>query len=210
MILPGGTESSCGVGAHLTSARPVSVAPTMTSDHPRPSPRHSACAPAAHSPLLLFVSPLHSAARSTGTIATIEDGIVGGSPAGCGIFLDGSELLSLLPLLLPVTARRPRAARRRSWRLWRRSSEAARTRRFRRAARASLVAQATLRRCPRRPRVAAAAAEKIVGFDAFFLSSGRACVVGACTAGKSQLSAFQRYRGLWGFGVVLGREIMGR
>ena len=30
-----------------------------------------------------------------------------------------------------------------------------------------------------------------------------ACVVGACSAGKSQLRSFQRYRGLWGSGVVL-------
>ena len=36
-----------------------------------------------------------------------------------------------------------------------------------------------------------------------YLLFARACVVGARSAGKSQLRSFQRYRGLWGSGVVL-------
>ena len=46
-----GTSISCGSGACVARARPVSAPPTMTPRPPRPSSHHSACAPAAHSPL---------------------------------------------------------------------------------------------------------------------------------------------------------------
>ena len=65
----------------------------------------------------MFVS-LQLSTGSPATIpATIEAEMAGGTAAVCVAFLDDSELLSLLLLLLSVTARRPGAARRRLWRL---------------------------------------------------------------------------------------------
>ena len=150
--------AAVGVEVHLWRVEVQLRRPLLVRAQPRPtSPRvapHRLC-PAAccrrlprcrllHPLLMLpaFDSLQHYAARATATIATIEDGLAGGSPAGCGAFLDVSELLSLLPLLLPVAARRLGAARRRQRRLFRRSSAAARTGRLRRASRASLAALA--------------------------------------------------------------------
>ena len=118
--------------------------------------------------------------------------------------LDDLMLLALIDGLLLVAARRRGAARRRLRRLWRRRSAAVRTWRLRRTSRAFAAALAAP---PGALDVLASLPpllKKIVSVDAFFLSSGRACVVGACTDGKSSLSAFQQYRGLWVSGVVLG------
>ena len=72
-----------------------------------------------------FDSLQHGAARRIGAITTIEDDLTASSAAVCGTFLDDSVPLWLLPLLLPVAARRPGAARRQQRRLWRRIRAAA-------------------------------------------------------------------------------------
>ena len=95
-----------------------------------------------------FDSLLQSAARSTGIITAIEAEMAGVFSAAILVVLDDPVLLALTRGLLPVTARRPGAARRRLRQLWRRSSAAARTGRHRRASRTSPAALATPRGSP--------------------------------------------------------------
>ena len=89
-----------------------------------------------------FDSLQPGAAQTTGVIATIEGDLAGGSAAGCGSVLDDLVLFSL-PLLLPVAARRPGAARRRPRSVRRCISAATTFVRLGRAARASPASLAT-------------------------------------------------------------------
>ena len=123
--------------------------------------------------------------------------------AACSIFDDTCSLAAAV-VLLRVAERRCGAARWRSRRLLPRRSAAATISRLVRVVRASPAAQAALRR----PLGAHAALPRLLKKSAArrraVCTSARSSLACAATYGKSQLWAFQQYRGLWVSGVVLG------
>ena len=151
----------------------------------------------------MFDSPLQSAANSTTSTATIDGKVAAAFSAAASFLFDDSVLFSLQLLLPWVAARQHGALRRRQRRLRRRISAAATFARLGRAVRASPAFPAALRSSLAGPRVPPRDPERVAARRRSFFSNGTAHAARLCAAGKSWPRPFQRYRGLWGSGVVL-------